>query len=292
MARTVIEIKNSITDVFMENTSIQSAYGLDPERSFAEQFSLASFENIIFDILSFVIWTLETLFDTHKSEVDEVISVLKPHTARWYRQKALAFQYGFDLIEDTDVFDNGSASEETIAESKIIKYAAVTEAVSESRLIIKIATENTDEALAPITPAQNAAFVPYMEEIKDAGVKITVINYLPDILRLRIQIYYDPLVLNAQGVSIVTGKEPVKEALQEFMKELPFNGELILASLIDKLQQTEGVKIPHLVTAQTKWINDDGTTYGDWENIAVRKIPTSGYFAIENFDLITYIPYS
>ncbi len=243
-------------------------------------------------ILAYATNLLETLFDTHQAEVNGIITTLKPHTARWYRQKALSFQYGFDLIEDTDVFNNTGFSEEQIEASKIIKYAAVTEAVSESRLIIKIATEDADGKLAPILPAQNAAFVPYMEEIKDAGVKITVINYLPDILRIQLQIYYDPLVLNAQGISIATGKEPVKEALREYMKELPFNGELILVSLIDKLQKTEGVKIPHLVTAQTKWINDDGTTYGDWENIAVRKIPISGYFDIENFNLITYIPYS
>lgn len=243
-------------------------------------------------IISYGTWLLETMFDTHKAEVSEIISTLKPHTARWYRNKALAFIYGADLYEDTDVFNTEGWSDELIQQNKIIKYAAVTEAVSESRLIVKIATEDTATKLAPITTAQFNAFVPYIEEIKDAGVKITVINYLPDILRLQLQIYYDPLLLNAQGVSIVSGTKPVEIALQEFMKELPFNGELILANLIDKLQQTEGVKIPHLVQAQTKWINDDGTTYGDWENIAVKKIPTSGYFEIENYNYITYIPYS
>ena len=292
MARTVTDIKKSITTTFVNNSTVQSWYGLDSEKTFEDQFSLVSFENVFFDILTYIIWTLEILFDVHKSEVSEIISTLKPHTARWYRQKALDFQFGFDLIEDTDVYQTEGYSDEQIAAAKIIKYAAVTEATTESRLIIKIATEDTATKLAPITTAQFNAFVPYIEEIKDAGVKITVINYLPDILRLQLQIYYDPLVLTAEGVSIATVNKPVEIALQEFMKELPFNGELILANLIDKLQQTEGVKIPHLVQAQTKWINDDGTTYGDWENIAVKKIPTSGYFEIENYNYITYIPYS
>lgn len=240
-------------------------------------------------IVAYAINVLETLFDKHYSEVTEVITELKPHTMRWYRQKALAFQYGFDLITDSDVFDNGTATDEQIEASKIIKYAAITEATTESRLVLKIATEDNAGKLAPITEGQESAFVPYIEEIKDAGVAITVINYLPDILKLNLRIYYDPLVLTSSGVSIRTGKKPVEDALNEFMKELPFNGELVLNSLIDKLQKTEGVKIPHLVQAASKWIDTALDDYGNFENISVKKIPISGYFEIENFDNIEYV---
>lgn len=240
-------------------------------------------------ILAYATNVLESLFDKHYSEVTEIITELKPHTMRWYRQKALAFQYGFDLITDSDVFDNGTATDEQIEASKIIKYAAITEATTESRLVLKIATEDSAGKLAPITSGQESAFIPYIEEIKDAGVAITVINYLPDILKLNLSIYYDPLVLTSTGVSIRTGKKPVEEALNEFMKELPFNGELVLNSLIDKLQKTEGVKIPHLVQAASKWIDTALDDYGNFENISVKKIPISGYFEIENFDSIEYV---
>lgn len=240
-------------------------------------------------IVAYATNVLESLFDKHYIEVTNIITELKPHTMRWYRQKALAFQYGFDLINDTDIFDNGTATEEQIAASKIIKYAAITEAITESRLILKIATEDNAGKLAPITVSQENSFVPYIEEIKDAGVAISVINYLPDILRLQLKIYYDPLVLTSTGVSIRTGKKPVEDALNEFMKELPFNGELILNSLIDKLQKTEGVKIPHLEQAASKWIDTATDAYGNFENISVKKIPVSGYFEIENFDNIEYV---
>ncbi|MPL54899.1 hypothetical protein SDC9_00365 [bioreactor metagenome] len=240
-------------------------------------------------ILAYATNVLESLFDKHYTEVTSIITELKPHTMRWYRQKALAFQYGFDLISDTDIFDNGTATEAQIEASKIIKYAAITEATTESRLVLKIATEDSAGKLAPITSGQESAFIPYIEEIKDAGVAITVINYLPDILKLNLRIYYDPLVLTSSGVSIRTGKKPVEEALNEFMKELPFNGELVLNSLIDKLQKTEGVKIPHLVQAASKWIDTALDDYGNFENISVKKIPVSGYFEIENFDNIEYV---
>ena len=241
-------------------------------------------------VTAYAIWVLETLFDTHKSEVNSILSELKPHTKRWYRNKALAFQYGFDLYPDSDKFINEGFTEEQIAASKIIKYAAVTEATYESRLIIKVATENAAGDLEPLAPEQYTALVAYFEDyVRDAGVKITIINYLPDVLQVRLKIYYNPLLLTANGVSITSGRKPVEDALKAFMKELPFDGELILTSLIDKLQTTDGVMIPHLVNAASKWIDATGTTYGTFENISVKRIPVSGYFEIENYDYIEYI---
>lgn len=261
----------------------------DPDLAVLSSTSKTAVWRLWLYVVAYAIWVLEVLFDVHKQEVSDALLQLKPHTARWYRNKALAFQFGFDLYADTDVFNNESYNEEQISASKIIKYAAVTEATNESRLIIKIATEDGNAELSPILPGQKESFDAYIEEIRDAGVKITTINYLPDILRLHIKIYYDPLVLTSSGVSILTAKKPVEIALKEFMKELPFDGELILSSLVDKLQQTEGVDIPHLVSAASSWIDGEGSDYGSFENISVKKIPISGYFKIEDFTNVEYI---
>lgn len=278
MARKLEDINQSLID-YKEST---------PELAVLDSTSKTSIWRLFIYIVAFASWTLENLFDDLKAEILAILDLLMPHTKRWYRRKALMFQYGFPLRQDTDVFDNTGKTDEQIEASKIIKYAAVTEAVTESRLIIKIATENNGK-LAPIQPAEKLAFDAYLAEFKDAGVRVTVINYLPDILRLQIKIYYDPLLLTADGASILNPSiKPVEVALQEFMKELPFDGELILASLIDKLQLTEGVKIPHLINAATKWIDENGVTYGNFENIAVTKVPISGYFEIEDFLNITY----
>src|SRR5690606_3533510 len=113
--------------------------------------------------------------------------------------------------------------------------SAVVEAKDDSRIIVKIATE-INSKLQPITNTEKEAFDTYINEIKDAGVNISVINYLPDLLRLNIRIFRDPLVLDENGVHRLTGKLPVEDALQEFMKELPFNGELIKQNLANKLE--------------------------------------------------------
>ncbi|AZI53911.1 nucleotidyltransferase [Epilithonimonas vandammei] len=245
-------------------------------------------------------FVLEQSFEQHKAEVNWIINNKRPHNLLWYRNKALAFQYGFALINETDVYRTDyydaatetwiTATDDQVKASKVIKYAAVTEVQSttESRLIVKIATE-VDGELSPVPPEVFAAFKAYMNDIRDAGVKITVINYLPDILSLTIVIFRDPLVIDGNGNSILTGKRPVEDALKAFMKELPFNGELVLASLIDKLQGVQGVRIPHLIAAASKWIDPEVNNYGDFQQINVFKLPESGYFKIENFANISYV---
>ncbi len=288
MYKNRIEIKEDITGAFVENPFIIQAYGLVPGRSFKEQFSKLSLENVLFDIVSFAIWILQELFATHKNEVEALIDNQKAGTPAWYRYKTLQYQKGFDLLPGSDKFNNSGATAEQIAQSKIIKYAAVTESDEPGTIVIKIAGEDNGE-LQPIPDNEMPAIETYLNEIKWAGTRVRVINYLPDLLRLNLVIYRDPLVLDENGVHIRTGKKPVEEAINNYLKNLPFDGELVLAHLIDAIQQAEGVLIPHLVEASSKWIDSNTGGYGNWQTIDVKKIPESGYFKIETFDTISYV---
>lgn len=228
-------------------------------------------------VVAFSIWVLENLFDTHKKEVNDIIEAKMPHRPSWYRTKALAFQYGFALLLDTDKYNNENYDDEEIANSKVIKYAAVTK--SGGQLFIKIATE-TAGVLAPIAPEVKTAFVAYMDDVADCGVKYLVVNHLPDRLILGMQIFRNPLVLNEFGMDIRTAKYPVEDAIKAYMKELPFNGELVLAHLVDKLQQVEGVLIPHIYNATSQAIDISSGLYNTPENIGVKTVPVAGYFDV------------
>ena len=277
MARTIQEIQ----------TLILQAKAQEPALNELNSTSKVAIWRLWVYIIAVAIWSLEKLFDLHRVDIDRRLAELKPHTARWYRSKALAFQYGFDLLTDSDKFNNTGHTEEQIEASKIVKYSAVVESPNEGRLIVKIATEQ-GEQLQPITDSQGQAFEAYLSEIKDAGVRLSVVNYQPDILHLQMKIVYDPLVLDSNGQSILHATKPVETAIKDYLKRLPFNGELVLAHLIDALQQAEGVKIPHLVLAQSKHIGTNGN-YGAFEAIEISKIPTAGYFTIDNFNDITYV---
>lgn len=287
MARTKNEILDSITTRFMANQLLASLYGYQTGSDFKSVFSLSSLEYTIFEIVAFAILFHEQMFDQHKIEVDEKLFNQKSGRIQWYRNMALLFQYGFDLVTDRDYFDNGNATDEQIANSKIIKYAAVSESKTESRVIIKIAGE-IDGILSPLAIDQKNSFEEYIEEIKWAGVAFTVINYLPDRLLLKIQIKRDALVLTETGQSILDANYPVNDAITEFMKELPFDGEFRINNLIERLRKLSGVLDATILSAQSSWINPSLNGYGDYQPIYISAVPESGYYQVVNFENITY----
>ncbi len=117
MARTIDEIKKEMTSNFMQMEVVKTAYGLDGSKSFADCFSMASMENIIFYVFAVAVWSLEKLFDLHREDVDARIDRLEPHTLRWYVNKAKAYMHGKKLVTDCDYYDMEGMSEQEIAEA-------------------------------------------------------------------------------------------------------------------------------------------------------------------------------
>ncbi len=288
MARTATEIRNQIFTAWMNNSILAALYGFNIGDSFELTYSNVSLEAQLIEVITRIFLTFEQLFDTHKAEVDEIIAQKLPHTPRWYRSKSLAFLYGFDLIPDTDTFDTSAATQQQIEQARIIKYAAVPKNASGGIVLIKIAGENNQEP-APISQQQQQAFEYYMTEIKDAGVRFTVINIPADLLQLTLTIYRDPLVIDENGLNILSGEAVVENAITTYLKQLPFDGELVLAKLVDALQQVPGVVIPHLVNTTTRQWNQSLENYEPAQPLNVRTVPRAGYFKIENFTGISYV---
>jgi hypothetical protein len=281
MARTVAEIKGIITQRVTSDPVLKE--------SISSTSSVALW-NLYAWIVAYCIWTLEVIFDLHQEKVDTDLLQEKAHRPSWYRQKMLDFRFGYNLIAETDKYDDTGLTEDDILNSKIVTYCAVTEAEEDSRLIIKVATESGG-ILTPLTVIQENALKNYIARYRDAGVATTLINYLPDKLFLTMRIFYDPLVLDSNGMHLIKGSFPVEEGIEAFLKQLPFNGELALFNLVDYLQQVEGVKIPHIDYAASSWINPSLGGYDIAQPIDIRNIPKSGYYEVVDYTGITYEPY-
>lgn len=288
MARTIKEIKDSITGLFMSNPVLQAAYEFEAGAVFENEFSKVSVESISFDVVAFSIWLLESIFDNHKKEIDTALYEQKSGTPRWYRNMSLAFQYGFDLLEDSDKFDNTGYTDDQIEASKIIKYCSVKESIESNRLTIKVAGESGD-ALEPLDDTQITAFLQYMSEVKYAGVKLNVVNNPADKLLLNMQIYRDVLVIDENGVSILNGDKPVEKAIRSYMKTLPFDGVLVLNDLIAHIRAVEGVDDANITIATSSFYDTATSSYTAFQPINVKTIPIAGYFEIENFNTVTYV---
>ena len=282
MARTVTQIQNKMLTDIASNEVLSFVLSSDS--------MYAIFRLFVF-ILATAIAIHEGFFDKHLAEINDKLANQKAGTVSWYRTMALRFQYGFDLVQDKDYFDNGNATLEQIEASKIIKYAAVNEAEDSSRVILKIAGEVNGVLTDFDDPAQVEAIESYISEIRVAGVEITIINYKADKLFLNLRIKRDPLLISETGMKKGAdgGGYPVNEALKQFMKELKFNGELQLSTLIDKIQLVPGVLDATLLSAESSWIDANIGGYGAPQPIFISKVAESGYFEIVNFDNITYV---
>ncbi|MBR1922127.1 MAG: hypothetical protein IJ838_00035 [Paludibacteraceae bacterium] len=284
MARTITQIKSELTAAFMADTVLSEKYGFTAGASFEQTFSKVSIENILLYIVAAAIWTLEKLFDTHTAEITDYIATMKPHSLRWYVEKAKAFMYGVPLIDGTDQHDTTGMTDEQMAAAKIVTFSACTEA--NATLYLKVAKAGP----APLTADEKTAFVAYMHEIKDAGVRIDVISENGDYLKLDMVIYYDPLLINADGESKATGSKVVEDAIKNYIENIPFNGEFRKNELEDAIQAVEGVVMVEFERAE----HSETGAYGTYEEVIPYCKPTSGYFKFDNADLsgITYQPYA
>ncbi len=280
MARTVKEIKDEMTAEFISNSTVVEKYGLDSTKTFEEQFSKASIESILFYVFAFCAWTVEKLFDTHKTEVTNYIDEMKPHSLRWYVNKVKDFRFGQSLIEDTDRYSDEGLTEKEIEDRQIVKYAAASE--QNATLYIKVAGSGHK----PISEEQQQALTEYLAEIKDAGVRIVVRNANADKIKMSLRIFYNPMILQSNGNSL-QGGTPVIDAIQQYVENLPFNGEFRKVDLVDALQQVEGVVMPELVSVSTSV----ATSYYKILDDAYEK-PFSGYYEFDTESTtIEYIPY-
>lgn len=277
--RTVSEIKESIAADFMRNENVAEKYGFNVGDNFSAHFSSVSLESILFHIFAYASWVLETMFYSHKQEVEDRIEEIIPHRPKWYRDKMLNFMKDKTLIPDTDDYDTAGMSDEAIEQAKVIKHAVAVENNDASILTIKVAGENNGirQRLPDETEKQVRA---YIAEIKDAGVRVDLVNKDPDTFNCEVDIYYNAMLLPEHV------EASCRAAIVSYVENLPFNGVYTNMELIDSLQAVDGVKIAELKKSTT--LPSGLTTVSSIDALVT---PEAGYFAVGNSTVINMIVY-
>lgn len=236
MARSVSEIKKTMTDAFMDDATIREKYGLSVNDTFSSKFSSVSIENILFFIVAACCYVLEVLFDNHKADVEEKISMAVVASVPWYYKMALAFQYGDSLI-----FNDRTQQYEyaTIDESKqVVKYAAVRDKGTSVQILV-----SGDQGGSPVALSNDVltVFKQYMNRVKVAGVILNITSKPSDSVTVTATITIDPLVLNENGELLSDGSKPVEEAITSYLKHIIYGGTFNKTKLVDVIQAVEGV---------------------------------------------------
>lgn len=263
MARTIAEIQAAIVAAVQADTTLA---GLTST-------SATALWRLLARVVASAIFAFEVINDTFRAALLAEVEALKPHTLRWYQEKALLFQYGSDLPEDSDNYDNSALDDATIAAQRIIAQAAATE--SNGTVTVKVARE-VSGALAPLSRPQFRSLTSYLNEVKDAGVDLEPLSQDGDKLTVAATVYYDPLVLTSTGARIDGAlAQPVQDAIKAYLRALPFNGVLIRSALFDVLQGVDGVYTPVLSSVQAGRF--DAVSLGE---VQVQYLPYAGYFKL------------
>ena len=271
MARSIATIKAGMASEFMGNETVAGFYGFAAGADFASTFSPVSLESILFYIVASAIFTLESMFDTLKAYVDAALNARLTHNRQWIADRAKEFQYGDAISLQTGKYDVIDASK------RVVSYASCDQ-IADS-LYVKIAAVSGD-TLAPLSAGQVAAFEQYMSKVMDAGVVGYTISDAGDKLRLVLDIYYDPMVMDVEGNLLDGGGSPVGDTVRSYIKSLPFNSEFTIVALTDALQATRGVAIPTVLSAESKYATNE------WSVIDARVKPHAGYLVIDRGDRI------
>ena len=238
-------------------------------------------------VFAFVAWLQQKLYDVFKSDIEKRIAESQIHTKAWYRSKALSYQHGYDLIEDTDRYPAAVDFNDQllIDASKVIKQAAIIKRGG-SILRCKIATEQNGE-LSAVSEEVLTAFNAYMNEIVDAGTVIIPTSDPADDLKLTINIEIDPLVIDPMGQRLDgTNNTPVQDAINQYLKSLDFDGRLVINDLQSYVKNnTEGIRQVDIEYASSKYGFHTYDTVGV-NNVGIinqYRTAESGYMKLDEF---------
>ncbi len=183
----------------------------------------------IFFVIAEAVHTSEVLWDYFSKEVDERIAAHKPGTKLWYKQQALNFQYGDQLVYLNEKYQYLILDDT----KKIVAQASVNDNGGVVR--IKAARSDGNGGLQKLTSLQVFSLAAYFVKIRYAGTKTVAVSFDPDTIKLWFVIKYDALVeMDALQIA-------VKEAVKVYLKSLPFDGRVILSAVVDSIQAVPGV---------------------------------------------------
>lgn len=236
MARSVAEIKKTMTDAFMADATIREKYGLSVNDTFSGKFSSVSIESILFFIVAACCHVLEMIFDQHKRDVEDKIALAVVASVPWYYKMALAFQYGDSLVlnERTQQYEYASIDES----KQVVKYVAVRDKGTSVQILV-----SGDQGGSPVALSNDVltVFKQYMNRVKVAGVILNITSKESDNVTVTATITIDPLVLNENGELLSDGSKPVEEAITSYLKHIIYGGTFNKTKLVDVIQAVEGV---------------------------------------------------
>lgn len=272
MARTIDEIKAEIQLKISETPQLSALTGV----------SQASVWRLITYVAALAWFNLETMFDRFRAEVETRIGERQPGTAAWYIQKIKEFQPG-------DAIDPATMKYPVIDESKRIVSAASYKKVEpgdDTPLLVALfkVAKGESGSLEPLNSQEQSQLRNYIAAVGQVGVNTQVVSLNGDKLRITAEVFFDGI---NEPETVQTN---VEAALNSYMRNLGFDGTVMLSKIVDSIQSVPGVVDVVIDSAVAIVVGEENTTINRiYECVAgwCQEDDSEGYtFA----DTITYTP--
>jgi hypothetical protein len=128
----------------------------------------------------------------------------------------------------------------------------------------------------PLTAPELSSFLGYWSAKRFAGTSMLITSTIGDDIFVNYFIKYDALILDATGALLSNPAVfPVEDAIEFYIRNLPFDGVLSLAEMTDAIQAVNGVLDVTLNDAQAK--------FGALPYTSINKeyLPDAGYLILD-----------
>jgi len=189
----------------------------------------------LFILITYIVAVAISLFEQvmflFQNEIEALVATSAAGTAQWLQAQCLAFQYSATTpqVVQYNTTTNTIAYPVVNTSLQIIKQCAIQSNIN-NVVLIKVNTASAGVLSSP----QLTAFQSYINQIVFAGTQYNVISALPDYLMVGVQVYY-----NGQYTPTITTTVPA--AINNYLANLPYNGNVDLTALEEAITAVQGV---------------------------------------------------
>lgn len=227
MARSIAVIKQQLLD--QKNA--------EPALSGLTSISQTAIWNLWFFIQASAINIFEQLQDLYKTELEDIAAAAIPNTDAWIQKKAFDWQYG-DTIQLINLVPTYSIIN---SEKKIVTRCSV---ITDNNRICQIKVAKNDPPTKLSSP-ELMSINSYYATIGNAGIAYNIISDFADKIEIVADVYYD-------GQYSSTIADSTKLALENYLKNIPFDGIIYVSKIEDSLQAVTGIKDVKLTAINTR----------------------------------------
>jgi len=243
MARTVGEVYDRIITAM---NNLGQVNGLDPNPDSYADFqadlqstSKVARHRIFIAGVAVVISTAEKLIEQVRVEIEKRLRDQGIGQLNWYVRLVKKYRHGYQIqfINNEYQFSQTAKNDSAAA---IVKRASAVDQGGAVR--VKVAKLDSNDNPQALTNNELQGVQNYLSKIKPAGINVQGISAPPDELRLELQVYYDPTILQPTGELITNPNvKPVDEAINGYIFELPFDGVFNLNEMMSGVYEAKGV---------------------------------------------------